>query len=266
MKLPLFLIAITASLHSFAQQPSRSIVDAEKSFAAWSVKNGTRAAFLAFIDSNAILFNKDSFTNGRTLWEARENRPGILDWKPVVSEMSNGGDWGFTTGPWTFTKKEGDTVAARGHFFTIWKKEPGGEWKFIFDCGAEGGTEPLSELYTFQSPKRPGTMAALMMAEREFAARMLTSPVAAHQQFLSVTSVLVRNGQPVAITPGQQSKWFRGLPAAIEGAPAGHLLSPAGDMALVYGTIRSSGRQEPYLRLWRNEPGGWRLAAELLRL
>ncbi|TCJ12545.1 nuclear transport factor 2 family protein [Flaviaesturariibacter flavus] len=269
MKSLLLLLACAVSLVSAAQPATSTMVEAEKSFAAFSVKNGTREAFLAFVDSNAVLFSRDSFTNGMQLWLGREKRPGILDWKPVVAELARSGDWGFTTGPFTFTAKAGDTATSRGHFFTIWHKAADGQWKFLFDCGAEGGREPLNELYSFQAPKLPGTLAALMQAERDLAARLKTDPVGAHQQYLSVTSVLVRNGQAVAITPGQQTKWFRGLPASIISAHSGHLMAPSNDMALIYGTIISGTqgeRKEPFLRLWRHEPGGWRLAAELLRL
>jgi hypothetical protein len=265
MKKLFLLLSVVSTLYAAAQPATLGMVEAEKSFAAFSVKNGTREAFLAFIDSNAVLFGKDSFTNGRMLWEARTPRPGTLNWKPVVAELSASGNWGFSTGPWTFNN-QGDTATGRGHYFTIWHKAANDEWKFLFDCGAEGGVEPLGALYSFQAPKVPGTVAGMMQAERDFEARMLSAPLSAHQQYLSITSVLLRNGQPLAITPGQQSKWFRGLPASIQGRHAGHLMAPSQDMALVYGVVFINGRSEPYLRLWRNEPGGWKVAAELLRL
>ncbi|RYZ22375.1 MAG: hypothetical protein EOO16_09410 [Chitinophagaceae bacterium] len=268
MKHLLLLLLSAGALRAAAQPATTSLVDAEKSFAAFSVKEGMRDAFLAFLDSNAILFNRDTFTNGMQLWLGRKKRPGILNWKPVVAELAGSGDWGFTTGPSTFTNSTGDSVLGRGHYFTIWHKAAGGEWKFLFDCGTDGGEEPLSTLYSFQAPKRPGTVATLMQAERDLAARLASDPVGAHQQYLSVTSVLVCNGQAVAITPGQQTKWFRGLPSSIVSTYSGHLLAPSNDLALVYGTTLSGekgDKKEPFLRLWRHEPGGWRLAAELLR-
>lgn len=267
MKHFLFLAGLLGLLSAGAQSSLQPMIAAENAFAATSVQQNTRDAFLAYMDTSAIMFQKNAFTKAYPEWQAREKRPGLLDWKPVVAEIAASGDWGFTTGPWTFRAGATDTVSARGHFFTIWHRQPDGQWKFLFDCGSDGGTEPLAVLYPFQAEKRRGDESTLLLVDSAYNALLGTNSHAAHQSFLSVTSLLCRNGQPYALTPGQQAKWIKALPATIEGRVAGRLVAPSGDLALVYGTTSKGGSgTEPFVRLWRYEPGGWRLAVELLRL
>ncbi|RYY90778.1 MAG: hypothetical protein EOO15_01160 [Chitinophagaceae bacterium] len=268
MKLLLTAAALLAATTGHAQPPAlQDMVGAENRFAGQSATSNTRDAFFAFMDTSAIMFSKGAFGKSYSEWQAKEKRPGILHWKPLVAEMSAAGTWGFSTGPWTFRASEKDSVSARGHFFTIWQQTPEKQWKFIFDCGTDGGEEPLQVLYPFQAAKLRGTEAALVIVDSAFNELLRSNARAAHNSFTSATSVLCRNGQPYALTPGQQQKWIKGLPARIDALPAGRLFSPSGDMALVYGTTRGEkGEPEPFVRLWRHEPGGWKLAVELLRL
>ncbi|RYY67259.1 MAG: hypothetical protein EOO12_01710 [Chitinophagaceae bacterium] len=268
MKHFLIAAALLAGSCCQAQPPAlQDMVAAENRFAAQSVRENTRDAFLAFMDTAALMFRKNAFQKSYAEWQAKEKRPGLLHWKPVVAELANSGDWGFSTGPWTFRATEADSVTARGHFFTIWHRQADNQWKFLFDCGTDEGPEPLQVLYPFQASKSRGDEASLLLADSAFTVLLRTDARAAHRSFLSVTSVLLRTGQSYALTPGQQQKWLKALPQHIEATPQGRLLSPSGDLALVYGTTpNAKGEPEPFVRLWRHEPGGWRLAVVLLRL
>ncbi|GAB4091355.1 Cif family virulence factor [Flaviaesturariibacter terrae] len=268
MKQLLFAAAVLVSGHCIAQPAAlQAMVGTERAFAAKSMSENTRSAFLAFMDTTAIMFRKDSFVNGYHMWLAREARPGKLDWKPVVAELAGSGDWGFTTGPWTFRPTEKDSATGRGHFFTIWHKGPDGQWRFLFDCGTEGGREPLDLLYPFTAGKTPGDEASLLQTDSLFTEALRSNARAAHVAHLSVTSMLCRNEGTYALTPGQQAKWLKALPATIAGSRAGYLLAPSRDLALVYGSmVTPKEGPQAFVRLWRHEPGGWRLAAEMLPL
>jgi ketosteroid isomerase-like protein len=262
-----FSLAIL-SLVVMAQGNVQPMVAAERNFAAASLEKGTRDAFLEFMDTSAIMFQKGEFGKSYANWQAREKGQGVLDWQPVVAEVSASGTWGFTTGPWTFRNNaHEDTLSGRGHFFTIWHKVADGSWKFIFDCGIDGGKETLNTLYPFLVDKRAGgDPQALTQADQDFSGKLAKNARQAHVSYMSVTSVVCREGGFYAITPGQQARWLKALPATIEARSVGQIISPAKDLALVYGTITIAGKPQAFVRLWRNEPGGWRLAAELLPL
>jgi len=53
-----------------------------------------------------------------------------IEWAPFVSRVR--GDIGFTVGKATFT---GPEKSWRSTYVTVWKKQPDGAWKVIFDTG-----------------------------------------------------------------------------------------------------------------------------------
>jgi len=42
-------------------------------------------------------------------------------------------------------------------------------------------------------------------------------------------------------------------------------ISSSGDLGYVYGTTMINGKQDGYLRIWRKETEGWKIALEVLR-
>src|SRR6476619_6274717 len=96
----LLLSSLSISLSLQAQKNIDGLIAAEKNFAALSVAQGTKTAFLHFLDSNGIVFDKGNPVNGIQVWTSRENRGGVLNWHPQFAEISLSGDFGYTTGPW----------------------------------------------------------------------------------------------------------------------------------------------------------------------
>jgi hypothetical protein len=47
---------------------------------------------------------------------------------------------------------------------------------------------------------------------------------------------------------------------------SGIFISPGKDMAAVYGSISESGKTGSYLRIWRCEKNGWKIAMEVIRI
>src|SRR5262245_11383803 len=65
-----------------AQKGIDGLIQAEKDFAAFSVNNSTKEAFLKFLDSNGIVFDNGKPVNGIEIWNKRDSRPGVLNWWP----------------------------------------------------------------------------------------------------------------------------------------------------------------------------------------
>ena len=57
---------------------------------------------------------------------------GTLAWAPIASVRR--GDLGFTVGKATFTGRD-PTDHWRSTYVTIWKHQPDGTWKVLFDTG-----------------------------------------------------------------------------------------------------------------------------------
>ena len=64
MKTLIVLLFLLMAFQSKAQNNFDGLVNAEKSFAAYSVANGVKAAFLKFLDSNGIVFERGNSVNG----------------------------------------------------------------------------------------------------------------------------------------------------------------------------------------------------------
>ena len=57
-----------------AQKSIDGLINAEKSFAAYSVAHGTKDAFLKFADSNGVVFEQGKSANAIEAWNKREKQ------------------------------------------------------------------------------------------------------------------------------------------------------------------------------------------------
>ena len=59
-----------------------------------------------------------------------------LTWRPVMAEVSPGGNMGYTVGRWDRTARVKDsTITTHGSYVTIWRKQGDGTWKVVLDIG-----------------------------------------------------------------------------------------------------------------------------------
>ena len=100
-----------------------SLTGAEKIFAAYSVNHGATEAFLKFLDSNGVVFDQGKPVNGIAFWSKKEKTPGILTWRPNYADISASGDFGYTSGVWTFHPRSvHDSAVARGQYTRVWHR------------------------------------------------------------------------------------------------------------------------------------------------
>src|SRR4051794_32833163 len=125
----------TAQKENLRNQNRRALVEMEHAFAKAAAAKGTRDAFIEFLADDGIIFQPGP-VNGKKFWTERQPRKGLLSWEPVFADVSRAGDLGYTTGPWEFRPNgPDDQPAAFGQYFTIWKKQSGGDWKAVLDRG-----------------------------------------------------------------------------------------------------------------------------------
>lgn len=123
-----------------AQTPSaalrKQVFAAESSFAASMAKRDFDA-FASHVSPEAIFFGdtavmrgKEAVLNGWRRFFQKPNAP--FSWKPDVIEVLQSGKLAISNGP--VLDPGGKKV---GNFSSIWRREPDGSWKIIFDKGCQ---------------------------------------------------------------------------------------------------------------------------------
>jgi len=265
-----FLLFASTLLPSLlhAQKTMEGLVNAEKSFAAYSVAHGTKDAFLNFTDSAGIVFDNGKPVNAIESWNKREKRPFVLNWEPAFAEIASSNDFGYTTGPWTLKPGPNDTVVARGQYTTVWHVNDRGEWKFLIDLGV--GNTPKSSLSSVKKIeakkiKSSSSTGSVLKEEQNFIDAYKENKTKAYAKYLSVQSLLNRNGKYSATSKATQTETILNTPSDIQFTIDGSGIASTGDLAYVYGNTLINNKQENYLRIWRKEQRGWRIALEVLR-
>ena len=148
------LLVLFAAISVSAQSALQKLVATENAFAAMAAEKGTKAAFLANMASDAVVFVPDR-ANAREFWTARSESRSLLSWAPNYADVSSNGLIGYTTGNWEFRAKgKDDAPSAFGDFITVWQRIPSGEYKFVVDIGV-GHDKPAAYSTELAPPSYP---------------------------------------------------------------------------------------------------------------
>jgi ketosteroid isomerase-like protein len=267
----LFLAACSQPTRTDSMDAAKSLAAAETAFAAHSVREDMRAAFLAaFADDGVFVRNGWVVANG---YLAGRPAPAIvLDWRPQYVEVAASGEMGLSTGPWKLASKaQPSAPPAYGQFVTIWKREPGKAWKVAVDLGIAHPAptlwdQPLVSVVVQGEAARSG--GGIRGAEERYAADARSGLKAAYAQHGS-----------------QSLRFYRDANAPLLGKAAALASSALSDEAVAwtvervetarsgdFGFARGSyaARSAPgvplgyYLRVWRVEAGEWRIALDVV--
>jgi hypothetical protein len=248
---------------------ARSLAAAESAFAAHSVREGMRAAFLAHFAADGV-YVRDGWTPAIADLEARGAPAIVLEWRPVFTEVAQSGELGLSTGPWKITGRTSGDPPSFGQFVSVWRREAG-EWKVEVDIGI-GHARPMlweEPLETVVLPGRAAlTRGGIETAELEFVTDAHLSGLAsAYAKHGSERLRIYREGLDPAI----------GKAAALaSGAAGAEKLAWSIDRAEMarshdFGYSRGSyaAAASPatplgyFLRVWHVEQGQWRIALDV---
>jgi ketosteroid isomerase-like protein len=249
-----------------------SLAAAESAFAAHSVREDMRVAFLAAFAPDGV-FVRNAWVNAIDWLRDRPAPPIVLDWHSQYVEVAASGELGLSTGPWTITSKaKPETPPAHGQFVSVWRREGAGPWKVAVDLGISHSSSDLwtASLETRQ-PAR-GTSAAgpgIAEAEARFAAeardRGLRAAYAAHG---AENLRFYRSGS----APWLGKAVALASPAMAEEAGTWTIerseTARSGDFGYARGAY--SPRATPgnpvgwYLRVWRREGSAWRIVMDVV--
>ena len=123
----------------WAADPADVLKEADRAFAALAAKEGPGRAFQAFGAPHVTLLNSAQPHVVPDDFPKRFGPEDKFTWEPDEAQISAGGDMGYTMGHANIygKDKEGKEVISHTRYVTIWRKQPDGSWKFIFDGGVD---------------------------------------------------------------------------------------------------------------------------------
>jgi ketosteroid isomerase-like protein len=250
---------------------ARSLAAAESAFAAHSVREDMRVAFLANFADDGV-YVRDGWVEAKADLAKRSAPAIVLDWKPVFTEVAWAGDLGLSTGPWKITSKaKPDTAPSFGQFVSIWRRDPGGPWKVAVDIGIGHATAALWDqpLATVMLPGRAAlTRGGIELAELEFVtdAHQKGLP-AAYAAYASERFRFYRDGLEPAVgkanalaSPAMTREKLAWSIDQIE-------MSQSRDFGYSRGTYAAVATPKTplgyFMRVWHVENGQWRIALDV---
>jgi ketosteroid isomerase-like protein len=267
----LALSSCTQVPEGIAAHPSAEpLVAAERAFAADTAEHGFLYGFRKWSAPDAVGYQPDLVNIHKSL-EGQTPSPDdpTIEWWPEWAGIAASGELGFTTGPSVI----GGT--RYGHYFTVWKQQANGDWRWIFDGGAgnnekssHGPNDPVAYLAT--ATARAGSAdkawSEIGAVEAEFAKSAATDMMAAYTKLLA-DDVHIQGGgtgnQPaVGKAAAIEELKARGI-ARMNASQTGGEASLAGDLAYTRGDVShvraGKERHDHYVRIWQKRSQGWRL-------
>ena len=248
-----------------------SLAAAETAFAAHSVREDMRVAFLAAFADDGV-FVRDGWTNSNQWLANRPPPPIVLDWRPAYAETASSGELGLSTGPWKITSKtKADAPAQYGQFVSVWRREANGRWKVAVDLGISHAEPVLWDrpLVTAVAAGATRPSLDLRQAEDRFAAdARMSGPRSAYARHGADNLRFYRSDFAPAIgkAAAMQSPAMSDAPLVwtverIETARSGDFGYARGSYAAANAPAKPIGY---FLRVWRVEGGNWRIAMDVV--
>lgn len=275
----LVLTALAASLlmtsvASAAEPVTPSpVVAAERAFAADGYAMGIKRSFLKHAAPTAIVIQPGP-VNARELYAgAPDEKPDDpkLEWWPLWAGISKSGDLGFTTGPFLYGGQRG------GYYFTVWKKQMNGEWKWLFDGGTgsnadgapgPGGAVPHLQVFDVEPMDSGLALAAVFEAEETLAKAARTDLLKAYLEVYACDGRVQGSPAEPATDCESATTELKTRAATATMNTMGGEASATGDLAWTYGAIDWVKDAKPgkghYVRVWQRRPEGWRIVFDEL--
>lgn len=267
--LTLFLIFLSTQL--FAQKAEDALIGAELGFAKDCATHGIRSSFLLHVDSNAVAFEGVKVVRAKGQLMAQKDSPGIIYWTPTYAEIADSKDWGYTTGNYEVRPgKMNDSIVGTGQYTTVWHKTDAGQWKYLIDLGVYHPLIPLASepviVKTEKQKAKPAFTKSFLNQENAYLIQLKKAPGIAYREFHSDQFVLNLNGHAPVTSVDEALRLTGGDDPVVVYEPIDFFTAPSNDMVAVYGVTTFKNKSNGYLRIWRNEKNGWKIALEVLRL
>jgi hypothetical protein len=237
------VMAGSISLGAFAQKSdgtTKSLVTADKSFAAMAVKSGTRAAFNTFASDNSLSFSPNPIKT-KTYYASQPDMKN-LSWFPVYAKVSRSADWGFTTGRYELNAEE----KGYGDYLSVWKSI-NGKWQLVLDLATshnkplEKYKEEFIEPADYHKPKFTNEKDILtgkgiiLTTEKTLNASLKSYGPAAFNGFLSSNARLLFPGREPIIGKDNINAFYNQMVSKVSFKTTEADKALGGDLAYTYG-------------------------------
>lgn len=254
------------------EDPLASMVNAEHEFARAAATRGIRAAFIEFLDDEAVGFGP-TLGNAKEQWRSREEPANplatSLAWDPRTGGVSDDGRLGWLTGPYVLVPN-GDVSKTRyGCYFSVWRRTHDGPWRVWMDlgistpqpCNAPAEFEP----YPGRAAGTPGHRDDLATADSRLNRAIGDrGAAAAFGPVMDERVRMHREGQQPIVGVGAAKGFLSGAGRAWTFTAAAAAVAASGDLGITYGRAepRRAADAPPwyYVRVWRRAPeAAWRI-------
>ena len=283
LKLPLALLLSLPLVAAPAPNPALAgLVAADYGFADLVAAKGTRAGFMATLRNDSLYFIPKA-VNGIEYFRTQLELGALLQWAPVVAEVSQAGDLGYTSGPFSWRPaKETQDASYFGWNVTLWQREAGGAWKARLGIGIP--TPDPSENAAITPLPRPaaaalapvagtlGNAAELLDLDRAFSKEAASASKVGSKDFTVAYKAHV----------DENVRFYRKMHFPVEGSkrlnvaldpggvswePTEGFMAASGDLGCTRGTLThvTDGEKTTsnYVRMWKKVAGVWKLTLDL---
>jgi len=140
LALPTILFSCNDSKQEdLTEKSKQEILQAEKDFAQLVKIEGIVKGFTKYAAPNAVIKQEDGLIKGPSeiekYYTQRKTEGHKLEWTAEYVDAAASGELGYTYGHYVYslTDSAGKPVEYKGNFHTVWKKQPDGNWKFVWD-------------------------------------------------------------------------------------------------------------------------------------
>ena len=146
------LLAAAGLVRAAAFDPEKlkaELVRTEAEFFQYALQHGFSEGLRAYMTEDAFIAN--SLILGRAAQAARvkaeegKARANVIHWKPLRAEVSASGDLGYTWGVAEAGPSRDGPFKPYGIYVTIWKRQPDGGWKFVYDSATILAAEAIEK-------------------------------------------------------------------------------------------------------------------------
>ncbi len=132
----LLTACVSAPPHISREQAQHEVEATERAFAK-TMADRDHAAFTTFLAEETVFFGDKEALRGKAqvaaAWKPYYEKPAApFSWEPAQVEVLDSGTLALSTGP--VHGPDGKIIAT---FISIWRREPSGAWRIVFDKGSE---------------------------------------------------------------------------------------------------------------------------------
>ncbi|MDB5013528.1 MAG: hypothetical protein JWQ25_1730 [Daejeonella sp.] len=256
-----------------------SLVAAENYFESLVLSKGIKKGFSAIGDESTIVFRPDPVKALEFYKKSKADSSQLL-WRPAFAKISKSGDWGFTTGPYTYKSSPSAQENFFGQYVSVWRMNPKGVWKLALDVGISHDKPKTEEKLVFvdavtdkffhqrSEVRLQQREDMIMTSDRLFATTLKAYKNLAYNVFLAENSRLLFPGHEPITGRRNITDFLRyeGLSVITEPTEADRALG--GDLAYTYGkatiTKNKVDKVYNYVRIWEVQEGyKWNVILEI---